>query len=237
MSKIEWTDKTWNPVTGCTKLSVGCDNCYAERMAYRLKSMGQPRYRYGFSVRTHEDVLRAPYRWKKSRRVFVCSMADLFHVDVSLRFIQSVFEAMHRNPAHTFQVLTKRSGRMLDLSKSLPWPANIWTGVSVENENFLCRARHLLRVPAETRFLSLEPLLGPLPNLDVGPFDWVIAGGESGPGARPVDPDWVREIRDKCIASDVPFFFKQWGGTNKKKTGRVLDGVEWSQFPVTEPDG
>ncbi|MCG8433518.1 MAG: phage Gp37/Gp68 family protein [Gammaproteobacteria bacterium] len=230
-TSIEWTDATWNPVTGCSKISPGCKNCYAERMAARLKAMGVQRYSQGFDVAMHPDALGIPLRWRKPRRVFVNSMSDLFHDDVPFEFICRVFETMRQATRHKFQVLTKRPKRMLDVSHWLPWPVHIWAGVSVESSRFVERIDRLRRVPAAVRFLSLEPLLEPLGDLDLSGIDWVIVGGESGPGARPMQTEWVRDIRTQCAMQSVPFFFKQWGGTNKCKTGRVLDGKTWDGMP------
>jgi len=229
-SKIEWTETTWNPVTGCTKVSPGCAHCYAERFSKRLKAMGRLRYRNGF-LATHEDVVTAPLRWKKPRLVFVNSMGDLFHEEVPESFVASVFQVMNRTPRHTYQVLTKRSVRLASIAPALRWSQNIWMGVSVEDGDYLNRAENLRKIPAKVRFLSLEPLLGPLPDLDLEGIQWVIVGGESGPGARPMRPEWVARIRDRCLEAGVPFFFKQWGGVNKKKTGRLLDGRIWDQMP------
>ena len=234
-SKIEWTQTTWNPVTGCSKISEGCKNCYAERMSARLRAMGVKKYRHGFRVTEHRTTLDEPLRWIKPRLVFVNSMSDLFHDSVESRFVEAAFEVMNRSQRHTFQVLTKRPERALRLGGLLDWTPNIWLGVSVESQRWLNRIAALRLTSARTRFLSLEPLLGPLPNLDVTGIDWVIAGGESGPGARAMDPDWVREIRDKCVARDVPFFFKQWGGVNKKRSGRTLDGRTWDDMPSRNP--
>jgi len=231
LSTIEWTDATWNPVTGCSKVSPGCKHCYAERMAKRLKAMGQSNYRNGFSVAMHEHMLTRPLGWKRSQIVFVNSMSDLFHEDVQLGFIRKVFKVMADADWHVFQVLTKRAERLEALSEKLHWPPNVWMGVSVENEDYLHRIDHLRRSSAQVKFLSLEPLLGPLPNLDLAGIDWVIVGGESGPRARPVEEKWVLEIRDQCLDADVPFFFKQWGGTRKKKAGRLLQGRVWDQTP------
>lgn len=232
-SPIEWTESTWNPVTGCTKLSAGCANCYAERMALRLKAMGQPNYAEGFAVRMHEHMLEVPMGWRRPQTVFVNSMGDLFHEDVPFDFIRRVFEVMRRADWHTFQVLTKRSGRLRELAPLLDWPANVWMGVSVENAQVLGRVDDLRgTVGPSLRFLSLEPLLGPLPGAVLDGIDWVIAGGESGPGARPLAPEWVREVRDACVRDDVPFFFKQWGGTRKKRAGRELDGETWDEMPM-----
>ncbi len=232
-STIEWTEATWNPVTGCTKLSDGCKNCYAERMSKRLQGMGQPNYREGFKVRVHPKTLGIPIRWKKPRMVFVNSMSDLFHEKVPTAYIQRVFEVMRRADWHTYQVLTKRSERLIEMAPDLEWSSNIWMGVSVENSKYISRIDDLARVPAAVRFLSLEPLLGPLQKINLDGIDWVIVGGESGPGARPMRPEWVKDIRDQCNASAVPFFFKQWGGTRKKQTGRDLDGRTWDDMPVS----
>lgn len=232
-SAIEWTEATWNPVTGCTKLSAGCANCYAERMALRLKAMGQPNYAEGFAVRTHEHMLEVPLGWRRPQTVFVNSMSDLFHEDVPFDFIQRVFDVMQRADWHTFQVLTKRSGRLCELAPLLRWPANVWMGVSVENAQVLHRVDDLRSAEGPScRFLSLEPFLGPLPGIDLRDIDWVIAGGESGPRARPLAPEWVQDVRDACVRDDVPFFFKQWGGTRKKRAGRVLDGETWDEMPA-----
>jgi len=232
MSKIEWTGDTWNPVTGCTKLSPGCDNCYAERMAMRLKTMEkQKRYKNGFEVTCHPDILNMPLKWKKPKTVFVCSMGDLFHKDVPVSFIKSVFATMNKAPQHTFQVLTKRSKRLLKLKDCLKWTDNIWVGVSVENKKLIKRIDRLREVPANVRFLSIEPLLGPMRKMDLSGIDWVIVGGESGPGARPMEEKWVINIKNQCVKHDIPFFFKQWGGTNKKKAGRLLRGKLWNQMP------
>lgn len=230
-SSIEWTETTWNPVTGCTKISHGCKNCYAERMAKRLRAMGALKYKNGFSVSLHEASLEEPYSWRKPRLVFVNSMSDLFHQSVPVSFIESVFKVMNETPHHTYQVLTKRPARVAQLGRRLRWPSNVWLGASIESERWLERLAPLKATGAQTRFLSLEPLLGPLPKLDLSGIDWVIVGGESGPGAREMKAEWVREIRDACVAADVPFFFKQWGGVFKKRTGRRLDSRTWSQVP------
>ena len=230
-SGIEWTEVTWNPVTGCTKISPGCKHCYAERMAKRLRAMGVEKYAAGFSVALHESILGDPLRWKKPRLVFVNSMSDLFHESVPEAFIESVFAIMNRARRHTFQVLTKRPERAALLSGRLNWTPNIWLGVSIESENLLGRLQPLQKTGARTKFLSLEPLLGPLPDMDLTGIDWVITGGESGPGARSLEPAWIRDIRDNCVRSGTPFFFKQWGGVFKKRTGRVLDGRTWDQMP------
>lgn len=232
-STIEWTEATWNPLTGCDKVSPGCKNCYAERMARRLKAMGQPNYANGFRLTMHEHVLDAPLRWRKPQTVFVNSMSDLFHRSVPLEFIQRVFEVMSRAHWHRFQLLTKRSDRLAELSPLIDWPGNVWMGVSVERADFVHRIDDLRRTDAKVRFLSLEPLLGPLDNLNLDRIHWVIVGGESGPRARAVQPEWVTGIRDQCLAAGVPFFFKQWGGFNKKRTGRDLEGRTWDELPVT----
>ena len=230
-STIEWTESTWNPVTGCNKISQGCKNCYAERMAKRLKLMGSERYKNEFELTLHKDVIEEPLGWKKPRTIFVNSMSDLFHEKIPLEFIQKVFSVMVRAEWHTFQILTKRSERLEELSGYLPWSKNIWMGVSVENQNYTYRISNLRKVPSAVRFLSIEPLIGKITKLDLRGIDWVIVGGESGPKARYMDPEWVRIIRNKCNEQNVPFFFKQWGGVNKKKTGRVLDRRTWSEMP------
>mgnify|MGYP000268173817 CR=1 FL=1 len=230
-SSIEWTESTWNPVTGCTKVSPGCAHCYAERIALRLQAMGHPNYVNGFKVTIHEHMLALPLRWKKPQMIFVNSMSDLFHEDVPLEFIQKVFDVMRRASWHIFQVLTKRSQRLLELNPEIDWPPNVWMGVSVENQDYIFRIEHLRQTNAHLKFLSLEPLLGPLPNLDLRGIDWVIVGGESGPGARPIKEEWVIDIRDQCRAANIPFFFKQWGGVRKKRAGRVLQGRTWDEMP------
>ena len=230
-SKIEWTEATWNPVTGCSRVSPGCRHCYAERMARRLKAMGQPNYRNGFDVTLQPHMLELPLRWRKSRTVFVNSMSDLFHEDVPFAYIQRVFDTMVRASQHRFQVLTKRSARLAELAPRLQLSPNIWIGVSVENDRFAGRIDDLRTVDASIRFLSLEPLLGPLRRLNLEGIQWVVVGGESGPGARPMKSEWVKQIRDHCLASDVAFFFKQWGGTNKKRNGRMLDHRTWDELP------
>lgn len=230
-SDIEWTESTWNPVTGCTKVSPGCKHCYAERMALRLQAMGQRNYVNGFNLTTHEHMLDLPLRWKKPQVIFVNSMSDLFHKDVPLEFIQKVFGVMHSASWHIFQVLTKRASRLLELNQEIDWSSNVWMGVSVENQDYMFRIEYLRQTDAHVKFLSLEPLLGPLQNLDLHDIDWVIVGGESGPGARPVRREWVIDIRDQCLAADIPFFFKQWGGVRKKRSGRVLQGRTWDEMP------
>lgn len=234
MSKtgIEWTESTWNPVTGCTKISPGCKHCYAERMALRLQAMGQPNYANGFKLTLQEKMLELPLKWKKPQMIFVNSMSDLFHKDVPLEYIQRVFEVMRLAHWHQFQVLTKRSERLLELDQALLWADHIWMGVSVESEGYQYRIDHLRETNARIKFLSLEPLLGHLPNLNLRGIDWVIVGGESGPGSRPMPALWVEQIRDQCNKSGVAFFFKQWGGTRKKVAGRELDGRTWDQMPV-----
>jgi protein gp37 len=232
-SKIEWTDATWNPITGCTKISPGCKHCYAERMSRRLKAMGIKKYENEFKVTLHEDILEEPLSWKTPRSIFVNSMSDLFHEDVPDEFIQRIFNIMQQAYWHQFQVLTKRSERLLDLSFYLSWPPNVWMGVSVENEDYTFRIDHLRQIRAYIKFLSLEPLLGPLSNLILEDIDWVIVGGESGPGARPMLGEWAIDIRDQCLAANIPFFFKQWGGVQKKRTGRELEGTFWDYMPST----
>lgn len=230
-TKIEWTESTWNPVTGCNKISPGCKNCYAERMAKRLKLMGSERYANEFMLTLHEDVIQEPLNWKRPRTIFVNSMSDLFHEDIPFEFIQKVFNVMVKAEWHTFQILTKRSERLEELSALLPWSKNIWMGVSVENQKYTFRIDKLRKVPSAVRFLSIEPLIGKITKINLRGIDWVIVGGESGPKARYMDPDWVRIIRNKCNEQDVPFFFKQWGGVNKKRTGRVLDRKIWNEMP------
>jgi len=232
-SKIEWTQATWNPCTGCDRISSGCKNCYAERLARRLQAMRQVNYREGFKLAIHEHMLDVPLRWSSPKTVFVNSMSDLFHSEVPLDFIQKVFSVMGQAHWHTFQVLTKRSSRLLELHEKLEWRPNIWMGVSVEDASYKYRIDHLKTCGARVKFLSLEPLLGRMGTLDLHGIDWVIVGGESGPGARPMMPDWAREIRDQCVSERVPFFFKQWGGPNKKRAGRLLDERLWDQGPNT----
>ena len=231
-SGIEWTESTWNPLTGCTKISPGCSRCYAERMAKRLQAMGQPNYANGFKLAMHEHALEKPLEWKTPQVVFVNSMSDLFHKDVPVEFIQKTFDVMRRAYWHQFQVLTKRSERLLEISPQIEWPENVWMGVSVENQDYTFRIDHLRQTGAKVKFLSLEPLLGPLHLLDLGGINWVIVGGESGPGARPIQEKWVKEIRDQCLTVKVPFFFKQWGGVRKKQAGRSLEGRTWDEMPV-----
>jgi protein gp37 len=234
-SAIEWTEATWNPVTGCTKVSPGCKHCYAERMSVRLRAMGVRQYSRGFELAVHAESLDLPLRWRKPRFVFVNSMSDLFHPGVPLEFIQRVFAVMTQAAQHQFQVLTKRPEIALSVSDRLPWAKNVWLGTSVENRDYVHRTHELRQIPAQVRFLSLEPLLGPVPRLPLRGVHWVIVGGESGPGARPMKEKWVTQIRNRCIAMGVPFFFKQWGGVNRKRTGRLLEGRTWDELPVS-PD-
>ena len=233
-SKIEWTDATWNPVTGCHKVSPGCKLCYAERLARRLKATGMVKYRNGFAVTTHPDTLEIPLRWRKPRTIFVNSMSDLFHSQIPDQFIRDVFAVMEQAHWHRYQVLTKRPERVAALNPLLPWPAQIWLGVSVESVRHTHRIDLLGQTGAAVKFLSLEPLLAPLPSLNLEGIDWVIVGGESGPGARPMQADWARDIRDQCAAAGVPFHFKQWGGVFKKRNGRELDGETWDEMPNLE---
>ena len=230
-SSIEWTESTWNPVSGCTKISLGCLNCYAERMAKRLKAMGQRRYRNGFKVTLHPEALDEPYGWKKPRVVFVNSMSDLFHEQIPFDFIGQVFSTMEANARHTFQVLTKRSKRLREIGPLLEWSENIWMGATIENNDYVGRAEDLRSTTAAIKFLSLEPLLGSVPDLDLRGIDWVIVGGESGPGAREMKEEWVIEVKEKCRIANIAFFFKQWGGVNKKKAGRLLQGRTWDSYP------
>ena len=231
-SAIEWTETTWNPLTGCSKISPGCKHCYAERMALRLQAMNQPHYVNGFKLTLHENALELPLQWKKPQVVFVNSMSDLFHKQVPLEFVKRVFSVMGQAKWHQFQILTKRSDRLLALSPELDWTYNIWMGVSVETQQYTYRIDHLRQTGAKIKFLSLEPLLGPLPSLNLAQIDWVIVGGESGPGARPLQREWVVDIQRQCQKARVPFFFKQWGGFNKKKAGRILDGRTWDEMPT-----
>jgi protein gp37 len=231
-SGIEWTESTWNPLTGCTKISPGCKHCYAERMARRLQAMRQRNYINGFELTLHSQSLELPLQWKKPQMIFVNSMSDLFHQAVPVEFIQSIFDVMHRANWHQFQVLTKRSKRLLELDSVLSWPSNVWMGVSVESQDYVFRIDDLRKTRARTKFISFEPLLGPLPHLNLQGIRWVIVGGESGPGARFIDPTWVIDIRDQCRTALVPFFFKQWGGTNRKKSGRDLEGRTWDEMPA-----
>uniref|UniRef100_Q01S54 Phage Gp37Gp68 family protein n=1 Tax=Solibacter usitatus (strain Ellin6076) TaxID=234267 RepID=Q01S54_SOLUE len=233
-SSIEWTEATWNPSTGCDAISPGCENCYAERMSHRLKAMGQNKYRNGFKLTTHPKTLELPLTWKKPQRIFVNSMSDLFHDQVPLEYIQQVFSTMRRAHWHEFQVLTKRSGRVLAVNEQIDWPPNVWMGVSVESAAFKSRIDHLRKTDARVKFLSLEPLIGDLGSLELAKIDWVIVGGESGPGARPMKSLWVDGIRQQCGAASVPFFFKQWGGVQKKQAGRNLNGRTYDEMPVAQ---
>lgn len=243
-SSIEWTEVTWNPATGCDRISAGCDNCYALALAKRLKAMGSPRYQVdghprtsgpGFAVSEHPEALDTPRNWRSPRLVFVNSMSDLFHARISTDFISDVFKTMHETPQHTYQILTKRPKRAVRIAESLPWPANIWLGVTVENLDSSWRIDELRRTPAKVKFVSAEPLLGPLSNLNLGGIDWLIAGGESGPRFRQVDASWVRELRDSCTEQQVAFFFKQWGGRTPKANGRTLDGKTYDGMPQRQP--
>lgn len=230
-SKIEWTESTWNPVTGCTQISEGCQNCYAKRMAERLHSMGQEKYKNAFKLTIHPACLNEPLKWKKPQIIFVCSMSDLFHKSVPDEFIMQVFEVMNKASWHTFQVLTKRSKRLKEIAPKLNWTKNIWLGVTVESDNHKDRIKDLIKTPAKIKYLSVEPMLSEVKQIPLSGIDWVIVGGESGPGARPIQEEWILPIRDKCNAMNIPFFFKQWGGTNKKQAGSLLQGQHWKQMP------
>lgn len=230
-SKIEWTESTWNPVTGCTKISDGCKHCYAERLAIRLQNMGNVKYANGFNVTLHEDQLNTPLIWKKPSVIFVNSMSDLFHEDVPLPFIQKVFNVMEAAYWHQFQILTKRAERLMELAPELQWPENVWQGVTVEGPKYIDRIDCLRNVPAKVRFISFEPLLDEIPAVDLSGIHWAIVGGESGPNARPMEQQWVMKIKQECETQGVPFYFKQWGGVNKHKTGRILLGQTWDEQP------
>ena len=230
-SSIEWTEMTWNPTTGCSKISAGCKFCYAEIMSRRLQAMGIEKYKDGFAVRIHPDALRIPYTWKTSKIVFVNSMSDLFHENIPLEFIQRVFDVMNENPQHVFQILTKRAERLLKLHAELKWTHNIWMGVSVEDDKVKHRIDLLRKTKAKVKFLSCEPLIGPLYNMNLKKIDWVIVGGESGHRPRPMETDWVLDIQGQCKKADIAFFFKQWGGRNKKKNGRLLNGKTYDEMP------
>ena len=234
LSDIEWTDATWNPVSGCSKVSLGCEHCYAERMAYRLQAMGLASYANGFEASLHPEVLEVPLHWKMPRMVFVNSMGDLFHEKVPLSYIRQVFDVIKQTPQHTYQILTKRTERLVAISGKLTWPSNVWMGATVESSSYIPRISQLLKTAAAVKFLSLEPLLGPLPKLPLKGIDWVIVGGESGPRARPMERVWATQIRDQCMKISVPFFFKQWGGVRKKAAGRDLEGRTWDEFPLSK---
>jgi len=231
-TKIEWTETTWNPTTGCTKISLGCKYCYAERMAQRLKAMGVKKYKHGFKLSLHPEVLTEPYAWRNPRTVFVNSMSDLFHEDMPFEYIQKVFKVMNENLRHTFQVLTKRADILAEYSQYLNWTKNIWMGVTVESQQFTNRIDELRKTGAFVKFLSLEPLITKIKIDDLTAIDWVIVGGESGPNARPIQHEWVLDLKNQCKTQNVPFFFKQWGGVNKKKTGRLLEGKIWDEMPL-----
>lgn len=236
-SNIEWTQATWNPVTGCTKLSLGCQNCYAQRMAKRLQAIGASHYKNGFEVTQHTDALDIPFKWKKPKLIFANSMSDLFHREVSKEFILKIFDVMRRTNWHKYQILTKRPERLLELDKELPWAANILMGVTVESAEYKYRIDLLRKCRAKTKFLSLEPLLSDIPDLDLSGIDWVILGGESGPNARKMQESWVLSVKEQCLAQKVPFFFKQWGGVNKKAAGRQLQGQLYEEYPsILKPD-
>lgn len=230
-SKIEWTENSWNPVTGCDKYSAGCKNCYAEKMANRLYAMGQAKYKNKFQVTLHEQSLNEPLNWKKPSKIFVCSMSDIFHKDVPFEFVDKIFNTMKQADWHIFQILTKRSDRLLEYSTRILWPTNVWAGVTVEHKDYISRIEDLRAVKAPVKFISFEPLLSEIPYTDLKDIQWVICGGESGPHAREVNADWVRGIRDMTVNQNIPFLFKQWGGVNKKKTGRLLDNKEWLEMP------
>lgn len=231
LSKIEWTESTWNPVTGCDKISLGCKYCYAERLAKRLKAMGSKNYTNGFKLTLQENQLYLTLKWKKPRTIFVNSMSDLFHKDIPIEYILEVFKVMNQAYWHNFQILTKRSDILVKLSKYINWSENIWMGVSVESEKYKYRINDLTKISSAVRFLSVEPMLGSIKNIPLRGIDWVIVGGESGPNCRPIKIEWIREIRDKCLKMNVPFFFKQWGGVHKKRFGRTLDGRTWDEMP------
>lgn len=234
-SKIEWTEATWNPITGCDHVSNGCDLCYAERLAARLQAMGSSRYKHGFRLTVHEDLFDLPLRWTKPRTIFVNSMSDMFHERLETDVIERIFETMNRAHWHTFQVLTKRPVELMKHAPSLTWTPNIWMGVTVESNRYCHRIEALQRTPAKVKFVSFEPLLSDIPSsVSLGDIDWAIVGGESGPGARPIDPEWARGIREMCRRDNVAFFFKQWGGVNKKASGRMLDGQTWDEMPLTD---
>jgi protein gp37 len=230
-TKIEWTHSSWNPVTGCSKVSAGCKYCYAERMAKRLQAAGLHRYRNGFKVTLQEDIVDLPMRWRKPRLVFAGSMTDLFHEDIPFDYLLRIFETMQKADWHIFQILTKREDRLAELYKHLPWPENVWMGVTVESSKEVGRMNILRKVPAAVRFVSMEPLLGSIPVFPTDGINWIIVGGESGPNARPIEYRWIVEIRNRCLKNNIPFFFKQWGGINKKKSGSLLDGKYYHEYP------
>lgn len=230
-SNIEWTEATWNPITGCTKISIGCENCYAERMALRLRGKGSPNYKNGFEVTLQPHIIDLPKRWKKSRVIFVNSMSDLFHENIPIDFIQDIFQTMNDCQQHIFQILTKRAVRLEKLSPLLSWTNNIWMGVTIEHKDYLHRMDLLKKTDAKVKFISYEPLLSSIPDLNLQNINWIIVGGESGLKSRPLNPEWVIDIKNQCISNNTPFFFKQWGGVNKKKNGRVLEGREWNELP------
>ena len=234
-TKIEWTESTWNPITGCTKISSGCKFCYAEVMAKRLKAMGQEKYKNGFELTLHPDVLNEPYTWKKGKMIFVNSMSDLFHKDIPIEYIQQIFKVIKENPHHVFQVLTKRADilRYYDSEGWLEWPHNLWMGVTVENDEVTHRIENLRKTSARVKFLSCEPLLSSLPDMNLQGIDWVIVGGESGRTPRPIKEEWVLDIKEQCHTANTAFYFKQWGGTNKKKAGKMLEGRVYNEMPVT----
>lgn len=233
-SKIEWTESTWNPVTGCTKISDGCANCYAEKLALRLKEMGQKKYSNGFNITLHPETINEPLKWKKPRMVFVCSMSDLFHKDIPSDFILKVFKTMNNAGRHIFQVLTKRPQRLLEIRNEINWTDNIWIGTTVESEKYAYRIKYIKDIPARVKFLSLEPLLSSVGNISLDGIDWVIVGGESGPVSRHVRKEWITDIKDRCEDNGIPFFFKQWGGVNRKKAGKELDGRTFTEIPVKQ---
>lgn len=231
-TKIEWTERTWNPITGCTEVSLGCKNCYAKKMAKRLKAMGNPRYKNEFKVTIHDDLFEQPFKIKKPSLIFVCSMSDLFHEDVEFNHIKQIFSVMEKASHHTFQVLTKRPERLLEFNQNIAIPDNVWVGTSIEDESVAYRLDLLKKVRAKIKFVSCEPLLGSLKNLDFSGIQWVVAGGESGANSRPVKEEWLLDLRDHCKDMVIPFFFKQWGGWNKKKNGHILDGEEYKEMPI-----
>jgi len=233
-SRIEWTESTWNPITGCSKSSPGCKNCYAERMARRLHAMRQANYRNGFRLTVHPHSIDLPLRWKKPQVIFVNSMSDLFHAQAPQDFIMRVFDVMNQACWHVYQVLTKRAEELTRLDGKISWADHIWMGVTVENRGYKYRIDHLRNSGSKCKFISFEPLLGSVGKVDLSGIDWVIVGGESGPGARPMQKEWVTEIRDQCVEAGIPFFFKQWGGVRKKAAGKLLEGIEWQQKPALQ---